>query len=178
MKLNDEQRSFVETNHNLIYSFLNTYNLDVEMHYDLAAIGLCKAGATYNDSLRKFSTYAYQCMWNVVFTYIRRQRMKKRIPEQSIVYYQNELNDKSGDSYEFLNFIASSVNVEDEVLNKVIFEDVVKGLNDKERKILKLLASGFTQSHIGSIVGCSQAEVSRVKNKIRKGTDEALAKSN
>ena len=38
--LTDEERDLVTNNHNLIYSYLNKYNLSDD-YYDLCAIGLC-----------------------------------------------------------------------------------------------------------------------------------------
>ena len=46
--MTEEQRKLVEDNHNLIYSFLQKYHLTIDEYYGLAAIGLCKAGKTYN----------------------------------------------------------------------------------------------------------------------------------
>lgn len=57
IQITDEARKLVEENHNLVYSFLYKYHLDVEEWYDLAAIGLCKAANTYNNDKSGFSTY-------------------------------------------------------------------------------------------------------------------------
>jgi len=59
-----EQTKLAEDNHNLIYSFLNKYNLKSDYYGD-AGIGLCKAAMTYDKSKKfAFSTYAYKCMFN------------------------------------------------------------------------------------------------------------------
>ena len=43
IKLTNDQRKLVEQNHNLIYAFLHTKNLNIEEWYDICAISLCKA---------------------------------------------------------------------------------------------------------------------------------------
>lgn len=65
----------------MIYTFLHQYHLSIEDYYDLAAIGLCKAGSKFDGSKSKFSTYAYKCMFTTVFTEIRDRKAEKRIPD-------------------------------------------------------------------------------------------------
>lgn len=70
--LNKEQQKLVETNHNLIYSFAKSNNIDVEEFYDVLAIGLCKAALVYDENKGMFSTLAYKCMsnsYNQILTY-------------------------------------------------------------------------------------------------------------
>ena len=50
--MDEHQKSLVTENHNLIYSFLKKYNLDVDEYYDLAAIGLCNACINYDASYK------------------------------------------------------------------------------------------------------------------------------
>lgn len=63
--LTEEERDLVTNNHNLIYSYLNKYNLS-EDYYDLCAIGLCRAAHFYEPEKGKFSTFAFLCMSNVI----------------------------------------------------------------------------------------------------------------
>ena len=89
--MTDEQRKLIEDNHNLIYSFLYKYHLEVNEYYDLAAIGLCKAAMTYDSEKASFYTYAYKCMFTSVFSEIRCKYSGNRIPEEQILYYQKEM---------------------------------------------------------------------------------------
>ncbi len=63
--LSKDQQDLVSDNHNLIYSYANKMNLDINEYYDLLAIGLCKAAKMYDPNRGyAFSTYAYFVMRN------------------------------------------------------------------------------------------------------------------
>lgn len=72
---------------------MQKYHLSIEDYYDLAAIGLCKAGSRFDGNKSKFSTYAYKCMFTTVFTEIRNKKAEKRIQDHQIVYYEAEFDD-------------------------------------------------------------------------------------
>lgn len=166
VKITDEQKKLVEDNHNLIYSFLQKYHLTIDEYYGLAAIGLCKAGKTYNGEKSKFSTYAYKCMFTTIMCELRKNKQAKTIPEYQIVYYQAELENNEGDTASFMNYMPSKENVEDSVLSKVIFDEYTNKLKDRDKKIFSLFREGYKQKEIGKMLGCSQAQVSRVKKKL------------
>lgn len=153
----------------MIYTFLQKYHLSIEDYYDLAAIGLCKAGSKFDGSKSKFSTYAYKCMFTTVFTEIRDRKAEKRIQDYQVVYYQAELDDSNGeDTSTFLNYIPSKENVEDNVLSEIIFKEYMNKLKERDRQIFALFSYGYKQREISRIVGCSQAQVSRVRQKLCK----------
>lgn len=59
-----DYQQMVESNHNLIYSFLQKHNLGEDFYGD-AAIGLCNAAMSFDSSRgASFSTFAYSCMLN------------------------------------------------------------------------------------------------------------------
>ena len=164
--ITEEQKRLVTDNHNLIYSFLTKYNLTIEEHYGLAAIGLCKAGLTYNGDKSKFSTYAYTCMFNHVMAELRKENSFKRIPTQQIVYYQAEVKNDDGEITSFMNFIPSGDDIEGETLSKISFQEYVEELNSRDKRIVGLFADGYMQREISDIVGCSQSQVSKVKRRL------------
>lgn len=56
---------------------------------------------------------------------------------------------------------------------KVIFiKEAIKKLNNKERQVASMIASGYTQNEIAEVMGCSQVQVSRIKQRILKGLKE------
>lgn len=152
----------------MIYTFLQKYHLSIEDYYDLAAIGLCKAGSKFDGSKSKFSTYAYRCMFTTVFTEIRDKKAGKRIPDHQIVYYQAEMKNDDGDTNTFMNYIPSKENVEENVFSEIILEEYLSKLKDRDKQIFILFSKGYKQGEIGKIVGCSQAQVSRVRQKLCK----------
>ena len=71
-----EHTRIVEENHNLIYGFLHKYKLSEDFYGD-AAIGLCKATQSYDESKgSSFATYAYKCMFNECGITIRSDKRK------------------------------------------------------------------------------------------------------
>lgn len=157
----------MEDNHNLIYSFLEKYNLSIDEHYDLAAIGLCKASITYDGSKSKFSTYAYKCMFNSVICELRKELSSIRIPKHKTLYYQEELEKDDGDKASLLNIIQSNEDVENEIISKIMLENYTNTLSERDKTIFDLSIAGYKQIEISEVVGCSRAQVSRVKNKFK-----------
>lgn len=148
---------------------MQKYHLPIEDYYDLAAIGLCKAGSKFDGDKSKFSTYAYKCMFTTVFSEIRSQKAEKRIKNYQLVYYQAEFDDSNGsDKFTFMNYIPSKENVEENVLSEIIFEEYMSKLKDRDKRIFILFSEGYNQNEIGRIVGCSQAQVSRVRKELCK----------
>lgn len=83
-----EHARMVEENHNLIYGFLRKYKLGEDFYGD-AAIGLCKAAESYDESKGvSFATYAYKCMFNECGITIRTE--KRRIQTISLDTPVNE----------------------------------------------------------------------------------------
>lgn len=153
----------------MIYTFLQKYHLSIEDYYGLAAIGLCKAAIKFNDEKSKFSTYAFLLMKHVVFQEIRKKSAEKRIQDHQIVYYQAEFDDSNGgNTSTLMNYIPSKENVEENTLSKIIFEEYMSKLKERDKQIFILFSDGYKQKEIGKIVGCSQAQVSRVRKKLCK----------
>lgn len=151
----------------MIYKFLQKYHLTIDDYYDLAAIGLCKAAITFNDTKSAFSTYAYKCMYTSVMMDLRKKTQAKTIPEHQILYYQAEVENNDGDTAMLINYIPSKDNVEDNVLSEVLFDEFAKKLKkEKHRLIFELFREGYNQRQIGKMVGCSQPQVSRIKKKL------------
>lgn len=143
--------------------------MPIEDYYGLAAIGLCKAAIKFNDEKSKFSTYAFLLMKHVVFQEIRKRSAEKRIPDNQVVYYQAELDDSNGgDTSTFMNYIPSKENVEENVLSEIIFKEYMSKLKERDKHIFALFSYGYKQREISKIVGCSQAQVSRVRQKLCK----------
>jgi len=77
-KLTLEQQQFATENHNLIYSFLQKNNLEIDDWYGISAYGFCKAVRAYNkDKNVCFSTFAYKCMQNEILMEYRKNKKHK-----------------------------------------------------------------------------------------------------
>ena len=168
IRITNEAIKLVEENHNLIYSFLYKYHLDLEEWYDLAAIGLCKAANTYNNSKSGFSTYAYKCMYTAVMMEKRKENAMRTIPQNQIFYYENQVSEESkdNDTSTFLNYIPSKQDIENEIISALSLENVKNELVGNKRKVFLLLRDGYTQCEISKIIGISKQRVSKIKQEI------------
>lgn len=152
----------------MIYSFLYKYHLDVEEWYDIAAIGLCKAANTYNNDKSEFSTYAYKCMYTTIIMEKRKENAMRTIPQNQIVYYENQVNESSKDNgtSTFLNYIPSKQDIENETISALSLENIENELVGNKKKVFLLLREGYTQCEISKIIGISKQRVSKIKQEI------------
>lgn len=158
----------------MIYSFLEKHNLDVETYYDVAAIGLCKAGATHSDPSIQFSTYAYKCMWNMFCTYIRSQKMQKRIPEEEILHYEDMVQSSECENIKYADFLQAKEDVEKDTIAKLAWGDMLSSFSLRERQVLKFLMCGYSQTEIGRAIGCTPQNVSRIAVDMRQKVARSL----
>lgn len=157
----------MDENHNIIYSFLYKYHLDVEKWYDLAAIGLCKAAITYNNNKSGFSTYVYKCMYTTVIQEKRKEKVIRTIPQDLIYYYENKLNNNSdNDMSSYLNYIPSKEKFEDGILMNIRLDEIEKDLSKTSKLVFKLLRQGYLQHEIADIIGVSRQRISHIRKEI------------
>ena len=166
--MTEQQKQLITENHNLIYSFLNKYNLDVEEYYDLAAIGLCRAAKSYQHTNSRFSTYAYRCMFNIIANELKRKENVSVIPEHLVVSYNNTIKNEEDDMVEYLEYIPSDFDLGYSSTNKVTIISYIEKLSLSERDllILRLLIEGYTLIEIGKMINCDRSTVARVRKKI------------
>jgi RNA polymerase sigma factor (sigma-70 family) len=147
---------------------LYKYHLDVEEWYDIAAIGLCKAANTYNNDKSGFSTYAYKCMYTTIIMEKRKENAMRTIPQNQIVYYENQVNEssKDNDTSTFLNYIPSKQDIENEIISALSLENIENELVGNKKKVFLLLREGYTQCEISKIIGISKQRVSKIKQEI------------
>lgn len=168
MALNKLQQDLVEQNHNLIYDFAKKKNLDIEDYYDILAIGLCKAASAYQKDKAEFSTFAFCCMNNELNNYWSSISTLKTIPEENIVSYDTPKETDNDDSMTYLDTFASAVEIFDEVLFNIQYEDMMKQLNPTEKIVVKGLCDGMTVVSIAKQIGCAEGKVRYIRNKLRK----------
>lgn len=150
--LNEEQRRLVDENEKLIYGCAHQYGIKLDEYYDVLAIGLCKAGMTYDENKGEFSTYAYTVMWREYLTEVDKKKCKKR----------------NGVEVEF----------NENTPHKIIPLDtdimILDYLDELEKEILHLKIRGYTYREIAKMLGLKHAvQVNRILNK----TKEKLIKA-
>lgn len=160
--LSKDQQDLVSDNHNLIYSYANKMNLDINEYYDLLAIGLCKAAKTYDpDRGYAFSTYAYFVMRNECYQYWRHLNTVSQIPEELIFSYHNPFSEDSEeqDRIERLNDIFGTYQLDSTEIELREFIDSLKSI---EKRIIFEKMYGYTQREIAMHIGKSQSTVSKI----------------
>lgn len=166
--LNDAQRKLVEDNHNLIYSFLNSRHLSldsVEDWYGTAAIGLCKAALTFDESRgAKFATLAYICMDNEVRQVLRKNRKNVTV----VASLDDDIATAEGGC-----FLADVIPDSRDFYYPIYLNDAIeiasRSLNDRDKQIIDLIINhGLTHSAIAIKFGVAQPTVSRVYGKFLK----------
>ena len=61
---------------------------------------------------------------------------------------------------------AKSCEIEDEVINKVLIDDILGQLKPREKEIILLrYFRGKTQAEIAKVIGVSQVQISRIEKK-------------
>lgn len=161
--LTKEQSKLVEDNHKLIFLFLQQLLLPVDKYYDIAAIGLCRAAASYDKSAGfAFSTYAHTVVINELRREFRRER--RRIPVT--IYLDEPVNDENnltiGDS------ISSSEDFVSTTIRRNYIDWIYSRCTKQECFILDCLQQGYTLTAIADILRCDYRTVKAKIIKIRK----------
>lgn len=160
--LTEEERIFAEENHNLIYGYIRSHQLDIEEWYDILII-------PYLNSVKKYFTYekiqkysfsliCYRTLDSARSNYFRDMNRKKRCPEGGLFSYDAILNNGyTKHEFEF-DLIDVNVNVERKIIiqelfhefyNKCIYCDSDSWGDDHINNYLKceidLLLKGYTR---------------------------------
>lgn len=168
--MTDEQKKLVEDNHSLIYLVINNMGVSIEENYDIAAIALCNAAIRYNPKEYAFSTYACKCIKNEIMKDFVAGKRQKRALYDNLISYDAPLCSSydDGEEINLLEQIKSKVSVEDEVLSKIMYSEVVEQLGKADNRILRFFEKGLKQKEIAEILGVTQQRVSIVKRRVEK----------
>ena len=164
--LSDEQRDFVAEHHNLIYSFANQRNIDLEEFYGILAIALCRAAQSYDESKGTFSTYAYIWMDSCLKRYwLTEYRKMRRAPSEpvSLNEYVNSDDGNDTELQDILDDSSITTHLDD---TAVIVEEFLKTLTPDQRTIAEGLMSGYSEVAISKNFEHTRAWVNLEKGKI------------
>lgn len=166
--LTDEERKFAEENHNLIYSFLQKYNLPADDWYDVIALGYLNAVRNWfnREDLHKYSfaTIAFKAMYGTRGTTMR-GIMRSRNNSVTLVSLQQPMDDEGTLTLE--DVIQGSMCLEDECESSVQIQLNYSKLSKTCKDILKEYAAGYSQNQIADKHHLSQAQISRKLNRIK-----------
>ena len=157
------ENRMVEENMGLVYSiarrFLNR-GYDAEDLTQIGAIGLIKAVKKFNPEFNvQFSTYAVPMITGEI---------KRFLCDDGAVKISRTLKENAmkGDKEIRLLDTITGEEIEDGVINKVMIDDILSRLTEREKEIILLrYFRGKTQSEIAKIIGVSQVQISRIEKK-------------
>lgn len=163
MKLTPAQKSFVEENHNLIYWLLQRMNCNVDEYYGAAAIGLCKAAATWNKSKSKFSTFANAVMRHEIYM---QMRSESRSPKNTVSLDTpiNVNTWKTDEKPISLEVAAPDMleKAEERIDAQVAVSKAEKKMTPKEKMAFELAGQGKYHREIAEIMGISHPYASKL----------------
>lgn len=164
-RLDEKQKKLVEKNHNLIYKFIVLRNLDEEELYDLLAISLCKAALLYKSDLGyTFATYAFKCMGNDYFNYIRDLTREFRIPLKYLISFE-DFSDLDDSDLDYLRVLEDKKAFDNSIIE---LKDFINLLSDMQRKVFYGLMYGYNENELARFFKCSRQNINLVKKEIGK----------
>lgn len=177
-KLTEEQRKFVEDNHNLIYAFAKKNELDLEEYYDILAIGLCKAALSFDPDLGfSFSTYAYKSMKNACNMHWRHEYIAKSAVPSALIFSYNAPITNEQYSKDIVDQLNAMFGIYEFDPIKIELKEFLSGLQEKEKIILCSSLYGYTQNVLASKFGVTQSEISRIRKRLLKRLEDGVYKS-
>lgn len=147
-KLTESEKKFAEENHNLVYGFLHRYKYSIGEYYNVVIFAYLKAVQMYHrrkDLQNKcdFPFISWQYMRSEVGNHFRMKNAQKRTATYGTVSFDS-------DNEEMENFynIVGGKSAEDDVMEKILFTEVMENLSDKQRKIAELKIDGYNNKEI------------------------------
>lgn len=157
--LTKEERIFAEENHNLIYGYIRSHQLDIEEWYDILIIPYLNSVKKYftYERLQKysFSLICYRTLDSARSNYFRDMNREKRCPKGGLFSYDSLLdNGCEENNFEF-ELIDPYTNVERQVILKELYREFYRKCTEREawmnnikKTELDMLIEGYTLKQI------------------------------
>lgn len=185
--MNDEARKIAEENYNLGLAYMQSHNLPIwesdiftgEDWYGVIMEALCKAAMNYNpedESKATFATYAWTCMDFAVKHVKYMEKCKKRCSEKPLLSLDYEYDDGEGENESLLDKLTDGLSMENEVIARVVYEQVLSTMTDKTQMFIRLLDYGYSQVEIAEMYHISRAAISAHKVRFEEKLQDVLQK--
>lgn len=160
-KLTPDQARLAADNHALIFYTLRKFGFDDE-YYGVAAIGLCKAAATYDPSRGSFATYAVACIGNEIHIELRKWHTVRRYAVVASL-------DEPLHGTERLTLSELIADPHDST-EDILFVQALRDANASARdtRMMAYRLAGYDQKQIAAVMGLTQPTVSRVLRRLWK----------
>ncbi len=167
-KFTEKEKVMAEKYHNMVYSFLNSKGYNMEEFYPIVVMGYLKAVQKYcrNKELKKwsFSTICKNNMRREVGNYFRDLNRQKRKPTGKIVYYDAPI-EEDGETFAYYFKVGG---FEDDIVGKDAVLQILKLLNNRQRKIVLLKLRGYKLKEIQEAVGVTQFCIKKELQEVKK----------
>ncbi len=171
------RNKLIEHNLRLVVFLAKKYDntlFDLEDLVSIGTIGLIKGIKTYKlDKNIKLATYASRCIDNEILMFLRKN--KKRTGEVS---FEDSINlDGEGNELHIEDVFGTEEDIVHKMLeesdDKILLENEVKKLNDRDKEIIELRYGLFgkkelTQKELADKLNISQSYISRIEKKVIK----------
>lgn len=160
-KLTEEQQKLAEKNIKLVHMYMSRNNLDYDEWFDIILVGYTRAMAYYDPARGEVSTLAYTAMRNA-----HNMELRKRMNRINTVSLNSAfLENSTGDELCLDDIISDSRYTSEDSLFDYYLQQV---LSSTEYEFIGHVINGMGQVALAKMLGLSQAQVSRILNKIRK----------
>lgn len=177
--LTKQQQKLVEENHNLIYSFANKKNLNIDEYYDILAIELCRAAKIFDENKGNFSTVAYSCMMNELYNRWKYLKTKRVVPSDMIVSYDaSRTREDFVDLGNYLDVFSDNNSTEDIVESNIMKIEFLNLLDETDQIVFGYIINGATYDYISKKLGCTRSRIGQRVQRIRKQCADYLNKYN
>lgn len=162
-------------NVNIAYKIANRYATnyyeEIEDIQQIALMELWRCVENW-DHVHALTTYAYICIPNKINMYLRHVRKhEKDISIDTVIH-----SDGNGNNHTILDLIEDPDDCIFRLLDDINAEGVLNNiyLTEKEKQVIYLRMEGFSQAQVGIIINLSQAQISRIKMRIKKKISEYI----
>ena len=164
-KLTKEQQEFAVENIGLVYHFMNTHNIDAEIHEGNMIVKYLNCVMKYDSSVGEFSTYLYNALKHYMGWYNKHMQYKDRYMENLNGSMEEEIMNINGDGTK-LTLHDVIPDKKAEFTGGVEYSDsiakFIDKLNPRERQIFEMRCKDYTLQEIGNEVGITRERVRQI----------------
>ena len=159
--LTEEEKTFAEEHHDMMYRYMHMHKLDIEEWYDILIIPYLQAVKKYHEyeHLHKFNfdQIFFRTLDSARSNYFRDMNREKRRPEGGVYSYNALIDDsKSSENTHEYFLIDVYTNVERQVITKELYKEFYKKCTEKQfeeqsdilQVELEMLLDGYTYKQI------------------------------
>ncbi len=154
----------------LVFSISKKYEdsyLEADDLIDIGIIGLIKAINGFNPTRGKFSSYAGSCIEKEILAYLKVNRKYKK----GILHLDEPISqDNNGESLSLKETLSNPINIEEEVMDNVMFEELRKAIKRLSRNEQEIITKYFgidcdcmSLDQIAEELGYKKWNTSRIK---------------